>query len=134
MSTAKHQSNSFPKNQTPQSVSGENPACELRLETTSSALQSHSTTPGPASRSASRPFDYEVLTSAELGQRLKVKESWVIEAAKRSRTNDPIPSVKFGKHRRFLWGSPELEAWLDRRAGRTATTRTTTKRTVGHNT
>jgi hypothetical protein len=86
-----------------------------------------------ASRLGPRPTDYEVLTSAELAERLKVKESWVVEASKRSRTNDPIPCIKLGKHRRFLWNSPELLAWLDRRAGRASTTRTATKRTVGHN-
>ena len=31
-------------------------------------------------------FDFEVLTSAELAQRLKVKESWVVDQSKRSRT------------------------------------------------
>jgi hypothetical protein len=79
-------------------------------------------------------FDYEVLTSGELAQRLKVKESWVVEASKRSRTNDPIPCIKLGKHRRYQWNSPELLAWLDRRAGRATPTRTTTERTVGHST
>lgn len=72
----------------------------------------------------------EVINSAELARRLAVKESWVVEASKRSRTNDPIPCIRLGKHRRYLWNSPELLAWLDRRAGRA----TTTKRTVGHST
>ena len=62
-------------------------------------------------------FDYEVLTSAELAQRLKVKESWVVDQGKRSRTHDPIPVFRLGKHRRYRWGSPEMNAWLDRRAG-----------------
>jgi hypothetical protein len=70
-----------------------------------------------ASRLASRPADYEVLTSSELAQRLKVKESWVVDQSKRSRTSDPIPIFRLGKHRRYRWGSPELNAWLDRRAG-----------------
>ena len=59
----------------------------------------------------------EVLTSAELAERLKVRESWVIDQSKRSRTSDPIPILKLGKHRRYRWGSPELGAWLERRAG-----------------
>ena len=67
--------------------------------------------------SASRAFDYEVLISAELAQRLKVKESWVVDQSKRSRTSDPIPIFRLGKHRRYRWGSPELNAWLERRAG-----------------
>jgi hypothetical protein len=62
-------------------------------------------------------FDYEVLTSGELAQRLKVKESWVVDQSKRCRTHDPIPVFRLGKHRRYRWGSPEMNAWLDRRAG-----------------
>jgi hypothetical protein len=62
---------------------------------------------------AASPFPYEVLTTAELAQRLKVKESWVIDQSKRSRTADPIPIFRLGKHRRYLWGSPALNAWLE---------------------
>jgi hypothetical protein len=65
----------------------------------------------------SSPFPYEVLTTAELAERLKVKESWVVDQSKRSRTADPIPIFRLGKHRRYLWGSPELNAWLHRRSG-----------------
>jgi len=115
-STEFHHNSPCP-NQASRSDSGDNAACELRLKTTSSALQSHSTTPGPASRSASRPGDYEVLTSTELAGRLKVRESWIVDQSKRSRTHDPIPVFRLGKHRRYRWGSPELNAWLDRRAG-----------------
>jgi hypothetical protein len=64
-----------------------------------------------------RPNDYEVLTSAELAERLKVKESWVVDQSKRSRTSDPIPVFRLGKHRRYCWGSAEMNAWLERRAG-----------------
>lgn len=63
------------------------------------------------------PFPYEVLTTTELAQRLKVKESSVVDQSKRSRTADPIPIFRLGKHRRYLWGSPELNAWLRRRSG-----------------
>lgn len=62
-------------------------------------------------------FNFEVLTSAELAERLKVKESWVLEQSKPCRTNDPIPIFRLGKHRRYRWGSSELNAWLDRRTG-----------------
>jgi len=62
-------------------------------------------------------FPYEVLTTAELAERLKVKESWVVDQSKRSRTADPIPIFRLGKHRRYLWGSPELNGWLHRRSG-----------------
>jgi len=70
---------------------------------------------------------YEVLTSSELAGRLKVKESWVIDQSKRSKTSDPIPVFRLGKHRRYRWGSPELDAWLERRAG------TTTRKAVPRN-
>jgi hypothetical protein len=68
------------------------------------------------------PFPYEVLTTAELAERLKVKESWIIDQSKPSRTADPIPIFRLGKHRRYLWGSPELNAWLGRRSGVSAPT------------
>jgi len=67
----------------------------------------------------------EILNSNELALRLKVKESWVIEQSKRSRTADPIPVLRLGKHRRFRWGSPEMNDWLARRAGGTTTSRKT---------
>jgi hypothetical protein len=68
-------------------------------------------------------FDFEVLTSAELARLLKVRESWVIDQSKRSRTSDPMPVFRLGKHRRYRWGSPEMNDWLDRRAGYNTTTR-----------
>jgi hypothetical protein len=65
----------------------------------------------------------EILDSSELALRLKVKESWVIEQSKRSRTADPLPVLRLGKHRRYRWGSPEMTDWLARRIGYTTTTR-----------
>jgi len=67
--------------------------------------------------------EMEILDSNELALRLKVKESWVVEQSKRSRTSDPIPIFRLGKHRRYRWGSPELNDWLARRASCTTTTR-----------
>jgi hypothetical protein len=54
------------------------------------------------------PFPYEVLTTSELAQRLKVKESWIVDQSQPSRTVDPIPVFRLGKHRRYLWVSAEL--------------------------
>jgi hypothetical protein len=71
--------------------------------------------------------EFEVLDSSELAQRLKVRESWVIDQSKRSRTSDPIPVFRLGKHRRYRWGSPEMNDWLDRRAGHTTTHKTGSK-------
>lgn len=82
-----------------------------------SAVPIQLSNPKWASTLAARPPDYEVLTSAELAERLKVKESWVVDQSKPCRTRDPIPVFRLGKHRRYRWGSPELNAWLERRAG-----------------
>lgn len=57
----------------------------------------------------------EIIDAAELAARLKVKESWIVEESKPSRTSDPIPVFRLGKHRRYRWGSPEMDAWLSRR-------------------
>jgi hypothetical protein len=78
-------------------------------------------------------MDYEVLTSEELAERLKVPESWIVEQGKRSRTSDPIPVFRLGKHRRYRWGSPEMNAWLERRAGHTTRKAGSTKTRNGGN-
>jgi hypothetical protein len=41
-------------------------------------------------------------------------ESWVREQV-RSRSGDPLPHLRLGKYVRFLWGSSELDAWIQRR-------------------
>jgi hypothetical protein len=58
-----------------------------------------------------------VLTSEELAVQLRVTESWVIDHSKQSKTSDPIPVFRLGKFRLHRWDSPEMEAWLERRAG-----------------
>jgi hypothetical protein len=58
--------------------------------------------------------EFEVLDAPQLAARLNVPETWVREHV-RKRTSDPIPHLKLGKYCRFLWGSPELEAWLENR-------------------
>jgi hypothetical protein len=72
-------------------------------------------------RRSAGALDFEILDSNELALRLKVKESWVIEQSKQSRTVDPIPVFRLGKHRRYRWGSPEMNDWLARRVGTTTT-------------
>ena len=57
----------------------------------------------------------EILTAAELAARLKVRKSWVVEQTKPSRTSDPIPTMRLGKHNRYAWGSKAFTAWLSRR-------------------
>lgn len=57
----------------------------------------------------------EIIDAAEMAARLKVKESWIVQESKPSRTSDPIPVFRLGKHRRYRWGSLEMNAWLSRR-------------------
>jgi hypothetical protein len=57
----------------------------------------------------------EILTAAELAARLKVRTSWVVDQTKPSRTSDPIPTIRFGRHNRYAWGSKAFMAWLERR-------------------
>jgi hypothetical protein len=57
---------------------------------------------------------YEFIDSKELASRWNLPVSWVREQV-RTRSADPLPHVRFGKYARFRWGSPELEAWAERR-------------------
>ena len=57
----------------------------------------------------------EIIDAKELAARLKLPASWIMEGT-RSRAADPIPHLRFGKYVRFRWNSPELRAWLERRA------------------
>lgn len=56
---------------------------------------------------------YEKIDAQELATRWGVRKSW-IENRTRARTPaaERIPCIKFGKYKRFEWGSPELESWL----------------------
>ncbi len=59
-------------------------------------------------------FRYEVIDSATLAKRWNVPRTWIQEGT-RTRTQDKIPCVRFGRYTRFLWGDPELAAWFERR-------------------
>jgi hypothetical protein len=65
------------------------------------------------SGSPNRP-EYEYIDSRELATRWAVPETWIRERV-RTRCEDPLPHVRFGKYVRFRWGSPELEGWAERR-------------------
>ena len=58
--------------------------------------------------------EYEFIDSGELAARWAVPETWIRERV-RTRCEDPLPHVRFGKYVRFRWGSPELEGWAERR-------------------
>ena len=59
-------------------------------------------------------MEYAFIDCEELANRWSVPNTWVREYV-RTRCEDPIPHVRFGKYVRFRWGSPELEAWAERR-------------------
>ena len=55
----------------------------------------------------------EIIDSKELARRFRLPESWVRDRV-RSRSDDPLPHVKFGRYVRFEWGSRELVEWWAR--------------------
>jgi hypothetical protein len=57
---------------------------------------------------------YEFIDCRELARRWDVPVSWIRDQVRR-RAEDPLPHVNLGKYVRFLWDSPELQAWIDRR-------------------
>jgi hypothetical protein len=59
-------------------------------------------------------LEYQFIDSKELALRWALPESWIRDQV-RSRTEDPIPHMRFGKYVRFRWGSPELDSWAERR-------------------
>jgi hypothetical protein len=68
----------------------------------------------PALRHDPQPVQYEFVDSGTLAKRWCLPESWIREQVRR-RSTDPLPHVRLGKYVRFRWGSPELEAWMERR-------------------
>jgi len=57
----------------------------------------------------------EFLTAEEFAAKIKVPVAWVRQQTKPSVTSDPAPTVSFGKHRRYAWGSRKMTAWVLRR-------------------
>lgn len=57
---------------------------------------------------------FEIIDAPELSGRLHVPVSWIRQRAtsSRFRQQERIPHIRFGRYIRFLWGSPELDAWL----------------------
>lgn len=63
---------------------------------------------------SARIVAYEFIDCGELARRWDVPVSWIRDQVRR-RAEDPLPHVSLGKYVRFLWGSPELQAWVERR-------------------
>jgi predicted DNA-binding transcriptional regulator AlpA len=58
----------------------------------------------------------DLLTPAQLAERLQVKVSWIFEqtrtrAAIRNKNKSPLPCIRLGKYLRFRWSS--VCQWLE---------------------
>ena len=58
---------------------------------------------------------FETIDSAQRAKRLSARKSRVVERSKPWHTADPIPVFRLGQHKRFCWGSPEINGWLSHR-------------------
>ena len=59
----------------------------------------------------------QILTLAELAERLKVSQRWVYEKSRR-RSINPLPAMRIGRYLRFDW--LEVSAWLRKQSERAA--------------
>jgi predicted DNA-binding transcriptional regulator AlpA len=50
-----------------------------------------------------------------LATKLGTSEQWVRRNVRRTYTRDPIPHLRFGRWIRFVWDSPEMQEWIERR-------------------
>lgn len=57
--------------------------------------------------------EFEIIDSKSLAERLRVTPSWVRKQT--SARENCLPHLKLGRYVRYLWGSPDLSAWLQRR-------------------
>lgn len=59
-------------------------------------------------------LNLEIIDAPELARRLRVPVSWVRQRSTSPRftKEERIPHIRFGRYIRFLWKSPELNAWL----------------------
>jgi excisionase family DNA binding protein len=74
--------------------------------------------PVPVAVPIPAPIDpYQILTLAELAERLRVSERWVYEKSRR-RCQNPLPAIRIGRYLRFDW--IEVSAWLRQQSGRAA--------------
>ena len=60
--------------------------------------------------------EIELIDARQLAELWKVPESWVrAQSRERVPQDRRIPSVKFGRYRRYERGSARLDAWLAKR-------------------
>ena len=60
--------------------------------------------------------DCELLDDEGIAKKLKHSKRHVRTLRDPKLTDDPLPSIRLGKAYRYIWGSPEMETWLKRRA------------------
>ncbi len=53
----------------------------------------------------------DIITLAELAERLKVSQRWVYEKSRR-RCQNPLPCIRIGRYLRFNW--LDVSAWLQK--------------------
>ena len=60
--------------------------------------------------------DNEILDDQGVSKKLRITTRHLRDLRERSKTADPIPSIRLGRLYRYIWGSPEMNAWLLRRS------------------
>ena len=63
--------------------------------------------------------DSDFLDFRGLAAKLGTSEQWVRRNVRRTYTRDPIPHLRFGRMIRFVWDSPEMQEWIERRKATT---------------
>jgi hypothetical protein len=63
--------------------------------------------------------DSDFLDFRGLAAKLGTSDQWVRRNVRRTYTRDPIPHLRFGRMIRFVWDSPEMQEWIDRRKAMT---------------
>ena len=63
--------------------------------------------------------DSDFLDFRGLAAKLGTSEQWVRHNVRRTYTRDPIPHLRFGRMIRFVWDSPEMQEWIERRKATT---------------
>jgi predicted DNA-binding transcriptional regulator AlpA len=72
---------------------------------------------------AAPPADSDFLDFRGLAAKLGTSEQWVRRNVRRTYNRDPIPHLRFGRMIRFVWDSPEMQEWIERRKATTEGTK-----------
>lgn len=86
---------------------------------------------GHQKESSRPPCDSVFLDFSSLAAKLGTTEQWVRRNIRRTYTRDPVPHLRFGRIIRFVWDSPEMQAWIERHQAIPETQKTTVARPRG---